>query len=164
MFLQKLPEIPKRKFTDLSRSRQWCLPNSYSSVPMSTHTSTRPQWFRLRLYSACTVRQLLPSPLEEYMHAKPWHGVLGRELLLTLAPSTRNSYWRFSRTKERVVFFHTMLNYTVGLLQSLHEFKVDQNNERKRSQESSNTKAPSTRRRFAAHKLLGRYKKGLGKT
>lgn len=162
MFLRKPPEIHKWKFTDLSRSRQWCLPNSYSSVAMFTHTSTRPQWFRLRLYSTCTVRQLLPSPLEEYVPqwpVKPWHGVLGRELLLTRPPSTRNSYWRFSRTKERVVFFHTMLNYTVGLLQSLHEFKVDQNNERKRSQESSNTKAPSTRRRFASHKLLGRIRR-----
>lgn len=108
MFLQKLPEIHKWTFTDLSRSRQWCLPNSYSSVPMFTHTSTRPQWFRLRLYSTCTVRQLLPSLLEEYMPqwpVKPWHGVLGRELLLTLAPSTRNSYWRFSRTKKGWCFF-----------------------------------------------------------
>lgn len=112
MFLQKLPEIHKWTFTDLSRSRQWCLPNSYSSVPMSTHTGTRPQWFRLRLYSTCTARQLLPSPLEEHVPqwpVKPWHGVLGRELLLTLAPSTRNSYWRFSRTKGWCFFTQCLI-------------------------------------------------------
>lgn len=109
MFLQKFPENHKWKEVYQSKRKQaMCLPNTYSSVPMTPYSSTQPQ---MRLYNTRAVAQLYPSQLQGHVpqeSVKPWHRAVNREQMLTLSSTTRNSD-RSTKTKERwlvyLVFF-----------------------------------------------------------
>lgn len=116
---------------------------------MFPYSSTEPQRCRQRLCSTRTVAQLHPSQLQGRVpqrSVKPWHGAA------SLSDMS-------GKTKERLVggFFtqYVIILWNCWLLQSLRGFKVDQINERKSYQGSSNRKTTSTTKEVCKLQAIG---------